>query len=124
MQPAHLDLTARKNVDLSIPFTIREAVTRIPLNLAGWVFTMQVRREPDEPGEPLIEVTNSSSTAGDGIEVVEASGYVNAQVSWDTLNDPAIPAGRLAYDLVADLPSGERWGLLEGVLIAKHGVTV
>ncbi len=124
MQPALYNIPARKNVDLSIPFTLREAVSRIPFNLAGWVFTMQVRREPDEPGEPLIEITNSSSTAGDGIEVSESDGYVNAQISWDTLNDPAIPAGRLAYDLVADLPSGERWGLLYGEVIAKHGVTV
>lgn len=124
MQPALYNVTARKNVDLAISFTIREAVTGRVFDLTDWIFTMQVRREPDEPGEPLIEITNSSSTAGDGIEVSAASGYVNAQVSWETLADAAIPAGRLAYDLVADLPSGERWGLLQGELLAKHGVTV
>lgn len=123
MQPALYNIAARKNVDLILPVLIRVRDSGALYDLTGWVFTMQVRREPDEPGEPLLEITNSGSTAADGIETPEPGLFI-ITITWETLSDPLIPAGRLAYDVIADLPNGERWGIIYGEFIARHGVTV
>lgn len=123
MQPAYLPQEARQNVDYELAFGIREAVSATAWPITDWVFWMQVRIDPGDPGDPLIEVTNSSSTAGDGIVVDLEAAFVTVTITWDTLSAPEIPAGRLAYDVIAELPDGSRWGLLYGEFIAKPGVT-
>jgi hypothetical protein len=125
-QPAYLPQTARQNVDWNLEFSIRYAVGGAPIPIEDWVVTMQVRRAPGEPGDPLIEISNGASTGGDGIAIVvtETVATIIASITWPTLNDDEIPSGRLAYDMVADLPNGDRWGLLYGEFIAKQGVTV
>lgn len=124
-QPAYLPQTAKQNVDWNLEFSIRYKVNGAPLPIDDWVITLQVRREPGDPGDPLIEISNGSTASGSGIAIVvtETVATIIASIAWEVLSDEDIPSGRLAYDMVADLPTGDRWGLLYGEFIAKQGVT-
>ena len=122
MWAGRLPLSEAANRDFSCGLLFRQG--GIPLDMTGWTFAMQLRVQPGQSGAALVSLVGpAGGIAATPAEL--AGGRLSIYIAKATL-DPLRLTGEtrpLHYDLVATLPDGRLFGLLEGPFDLYPGVT-
>ena len=122
MWAGRLPLSEAANRDFSCGLVFLQG--GLPLDMTGWTFAMQLRVQPGQSGAALVSITGpAGGIAATAAEL--AGGILSIYIPRATL-DPLRLTGdvrHLHYDLVATLPGGRIFGLLEGPFDLYPGVT-
>jgi hypothetical protein len=87
-----------------------------PVDLTGWSARMQIRRRAEDPGPPLLSLTD-----GDGITLGGEAGTIRIVIDADVSSAWTWRSGE--YDLEMVDPDGKPWRKLEGDVKVSPEVT-
>jgi hypothetical protein len=112
MSAGAYEMEIEQGVDRVIQVTLKDKFTELPINIAGWVFEMQIREK----------YTSTTVLYSPTINITDAAGGVIQIVLTDTATS-ALPAKALVYDVEATRPDGTRIRVLKGPAIVDPEVT-